>query len=1062
MTPNATIIRFATLGSRVLTFFAAGILAAWLVLSSGFVGVRSTLDMTRYQAEIGKAFIGSLGLARTPYFYVDERYGLVGFSVLKENDLRLGAPRSLHQDIRTIGNGRYSVWARYLYFSTSDNTDPRTNGRAYTLTGPVAPVSQHWLLVTGLLAAGLGIGHVLRRGASRLSASAGVADRTPALLAVLPFFAGVAIALAPVVTRLRLQEATLSDLPFFLVLLGIASILTPALAFPVSSLRSSYVASRIIRTVGIAAALLLALVTSGTLMGWHSVKPESVQHVKGQLYTYDVSNLPLFSQFVTDEERTLSLRPILQDRNGPLTSGQSDARIEQMPGGLYSALSQTFRFSYRNAGGPTAPENGMTVNGSLRFDRAITLLLLGMLLSAVLVSNLALRSGFAVAVDKAPDLRRAMIAGSILFVLGLAGMLIPSSLFPATETALTLKLRLTQAITLTGAVLVLSCLPWRVLVQDVRSRPGPAASVAILLAAFAMPFAGLADAWIASGRINTHSQTGFHILGSMQASDSFGYLHGALELLTTGTLNDWNSRRPLTGVLTTLRMLAGAPDMQVIMGLGALLVAAGLTLATREIMLALGGWAALAFATACGAFVSEWTPTTLSESTGFAMGAFGLAAILAAVRRDQAALFGLGVMVLAIGLMARAGPFFLLPLVILAGAANQWRRGRKQMALWLVAGGVGGVLGFAHSPYLVKMLGGSSGLIQSNFSYTLYGLAVGGKGWQQIFVDHPQLFASTMKTPPEPAIYAFAIEAIRAKPSLIVKALMDELLRTPEFFLTYFDLTVINIWLIFGALIALVSFRNPVALIGLAAAAGIVLSSPLLLTDGGTRVYAAGVPLMGLLVALGFDAFRRGLANLMQGAGAFDLWRTLTSPTLPPAMEPAVTRRLSLAGVGAFAVVALIAAAPLIIGPGKLKPVDQIAALDACPAGERRLYAEGRIFADIFDVRADSEPGFLLSPTVRQSELLHATKIIGPVFAQALAKASVPYTLRAVAEVQKPENPRAVYPLLAAFPKAVSIPRESRYWSACVATIGHADSDSIGGLEVVEIRSVQPAQLITR
>jgi pectate lyase len=60
-----------------------------------------------------------------------------------ENGKELGPAHSAHADIRTLGKGRFSHWSSSLYFSSSDNTDPRTNGRTYTYTtsaGTVAPV----------------------------------------------------------------------------------------------------------------------------------------------------------------------------------------------------------------------------------------------------------------------------------------------------------------------------------------------------------------------------------------------------------------------------------------------------------------------------------------------------------------------------------------------------------------------------------------------------------------------------------------------------------------------------------------------------------------------------------------------------------------------------------------------------------------------------------------------------------------------------------------------------------------------------------------------------------
>lgn len=53
--------------------------------------------------------------------------------ILYEDGISLGPANILHNDISKYGRGRYSDWRSYLYFSTPDNTDPRTNGRMYTI-----------------------------------------------------------------------------------------------------------------------------------------------------------------------------------------------------------------------------------------------------------------------------------------------------------------------------------------------------------------------------------------------------------------------------------------------------------------------------------------------------------------------------------------------------------------------------------------------------------------------------------------------------------------------------------------------------------------------------------------------------------------------------------------------------------------------------------------------------------------------------------------------------------------------------------------------------------------
>jgi hypothetical protein len=56
--------------------------------------------------------------------------------LLFEDGLPLGPERSGHDDIRTLGRGRYSHWGSTLFFSASDNSDPNRNGRHYAVRPP--------------------------------------------------------------------------------------------------------------------------------------------------------------------------------------------------------------------------------------------------------------------------------------------------------------------------------------------------------------------------------------------------------------------------------------------------------------------------------------------------------------------------------------------------------------------------------------------------------------------------------------------------------------------------------------------------------------------------------------------------------------------------------------------------------------------------------------------------------------------------------------------------------------------------------------------------------------
>jgi hypothetical protein len=51
--------------------------------------------------------------------------------VICENHWIIGPAHALHRDITERGRGRFSHWGTDLVFSTSDNSDPNTNGRSY-------------------------------------------------------------------------------------------------------------------------------------------------------------------------------------------------------------------------------------------------------------------------------------------------------------------------------------------------------------------------------------------------------------------------------------------------------------------------------------------------------------------------------------------------------------------------------------------------------------------------------------------------------------------------------------------------------------------------------------------------------------------------------------------------------------------------------------------------------------------------------------------------------------------------------------------------------------------
>ena len=67
---------------------------------------------------------------------------------LCEDDRIIGQPHATHDDIRRLGEGRFSHWGDTVYFSSSDNTDPNSNGRTYRLVR-ATPVREEQAIPVG-------------------------------------------------------------------------------------------------------------------------------------------------------------------------------------------------------------------------------------------------------------------------------------------------------------------------------------------------------------------------------------------------------------------------------------------------------------------------------------------------------------------------------------------------------------------------------------------------------------------------------------------------------------------------------------------------------------------------------------------------------------------------------------------------------------------------------------------------------------------------------------------------------------------------------------------------
>jgi len=118
----------------IITAGTLGVVEATLYFLVLGINVHAPLPSNGISFNEGKAYGVSLPHRDAPLltsYSDDSPEGSWSNLALFEDDTALGPPHSVHATIRAEGLGAYSHWGDGLFFSSSDGSDPRTNGRTY-------------------------------------------------------------------------------------------------------------------------------------------------------------------------------------------------------------------------------------------------------------------------------------------------------------------------------------------------------------------------------------------------------------------------------------------------------------------------------------------------------------------------------------------------------------------------------------------------------------------------------------------------------------------------------------------------------------------------------------------------------------------------------------------------------------------------------------------------------------------------------------------------------------------------------------------------------------------
>lgn len=376
---------------------------------------------------------------------------------------------------------------------------------------------------------------------------------------------------------------------------------------------------------------------------------------------------------------------------------------------------------------------------------------------------------------------------------------------------------------------------------------GELGSLVLTLILFAMPLSWLWQSGFSNGVL---------IGGLLPWSDARGYLWGAERLLNGANLTPWHMRRPIfTGFLAFIHALT-QENLQVTLAILSFITALAVFLAVREVQRTEGPLVAVFIMLVMFLYYRlHISGITLSESLGLVFGSLGIGLLWRGVRNHHMKILWLGILTLSLALITRAGAFFVLPALILWGI--WYYRGQSRISIKFLAIAFSAILvGFSLNYALGKMIGGSNGVPFGNFSWTLYGLVKGNKGWTAIFSDFPGVNLSYQE------VYKLAWEVFRKNP----KGLLIGIFGTyrdyfnPEYMGAFSFLRlnkaaniVMYILSSFGILWCVRNRRKAIYSMALAALAGILLSVPAVppIDADSMRAYAATIPFTAVFAGLG-------------------------------------------------------------------------------------------------------------------------------------------------------------------------------------------------------------------
>ena len=417
-------------------------------------------------------------------------------------------------------------------------------------------------------------------------------------------------------------------------------------------------------------------------------------------------------------------------------------------------------------------------------------------------------------------------------------------------------------------------------------RWGKWAALFVFAGVFSLPLIGV---W-ASGLTDNYMMSGM-----LPLADAGAYYANTMWFVQNGVFSVFASRRPLfNGLLVGMAAISQFNLVQ-IQSILVIIVAVPCALISLRLLNQLHPVSIALFTTVLFFYFRRYAGVVSSETVGFTLGVLGCFFLWDSIREKKFSDYLVGIFLTTLALLARAGAFAILPMLLLWGIFYL-RKENTPLIKFILVFCIPILAAYLVNKVLLVSYGASEGVAFSNYSYSLYGLAKGGAYWTQIFEDHPELLDLPNSEQTRMA-YQLAVRMIADKPMQFITGLLTE-------WKLFFSETYYGIWSFISPHPLQAAFKNipmlvtHISLYGLSLAgmvfyardrknayrsfaafafAGFLLSVPLAPPSHayGLRAFAASLWVLGLLPAVGLDGLIPARWKGAKVEEAFPAWNGL-------------------------------------------------------------------------------------------------------------------------------------------------------------------------------------------